>query len=533
MLLDLLISRPYYFEGSKCGYCNGQKRHFLGLPGLPDRALPPDSPAHITLGCHLDQVTCAYYDRLVNLGFRRSGTFLYKGDMLRGCCRMYTIRTTLGSMKLSKDHRQTVNRFTRAISSPSASADQPASGDTPCGAASRATQRRGTARPAHRPARAARNGKPASAPFSLWSLVEAEHASSRFHTRYEPAEFSEDKYALYKKYQVAVHNDEPHEVTPAQFSRFLCETPFKDEEIEGTDAEWHVLNAWVLQAAAGGPGVAAKCATGGVDSGLRKHPRRLGPVHECYYLDGALIAISVLDFLPSGVSSVYFIWDPDYAYLSLGTLLALRELQMCHVLGLGFYYLGYYIGDCDKMKYKGKYGGELLDVCAERYYSLNAVQRAQEAHAQDDSAVHLSHEQLHDRFWLFDAGAAGAERELVLDGMPGKVAGEAGVETLAVVYEALETYRVADEAKSAILAHHNVGALQIPAVLPGCMPMLQVLKWLQLRESARMPVTIYVSASGQLRKGNFARLSRDLRAAVVDFVRMFGFACAQEAVIIV
>ena len=99
--------------------------------------------------------------------------------------------------------------------------------------------------------------------------------------------------------------------------------------------------------------------------GLKENGRqvsRLGPTHECYYLDGKLIAISVIDFLPTGVSSVYLIWDPDYAHLSLGTLLAVREVQMCHELNLGYYYLGYYLEDCDKMRYKKKFGGEVLDV---------------------------------------------------------------------------------------------------------------------------------------------------------------------------
>jgi arginyl-tRNA--protein-N-Asp/Glu arginylyltransferase len=35
-------------------------------------------------------------------------------------------------------------------------------------------------------------------------------------------------------------------------------------------------------------------------------------------VDGKLIAFSVLDILPGCVSSVYFVWDPDYAWASLG-----------------------------------------------------------------------------------------------------------------------------------------------------------------------------------------------------------------------
>lgn len=35
-------------------------------------------------------------------------------------------------------------------------------------------------------------------------------------------------------------------------------------------------------------------------------------------INGRLIAFSVLDILPGCVSSVYFVWDPDYAWASLG-----------------------------------------------------------------------------------------------------------------------------------------------------------------------------------------------------------------------
>jgi len=47
-----------------------------------------------------------------------------------------------------------------------------------------------------------------------------------------------------------------------------------------------------------------------------------------YRIDDRLVGISVIDVLPLCVSSVYFIWDPDYAWASLGKLSALRELTL-------------------------------------------------------------------------------------------------------------------------------------------------------------------------------------------------------------
>jgi hypothetical protein len=49
--------------------------------------------------------------------------------------------------------------------------------------------------------------------------------------------------------------------------------------------------------------------------------------HE-YRLDGELIAISVLDVLPTRVASIYFFYDPDFRYLELGKLSALVEIYM-------------------------------------------------------------------------------------------------------------------------------------------------------------------------------------------------------------
>ena len=42
-----------------------------------------------------------------------------------------------------------------------------------------------------------------------------------------------------------------------------------------------------------------------------------------------LVAVGVLDVLPSGVSSVYFFYDPDYKHLSLGKFSALKEIEFC------------------------------------------------------------------------------------------------------------------------------------------------------------------------------------------------------------
>jgi len=48
-------------------------------------------------------------------------------------------------------------------------------------------------------------------------------------------------------------------------------------------------------------------------------PQGYGSFHEQYWLDNELIAVGVIDILPSCISSVYFFYDPTYSQLSLGT----------------------------------------------------------------------------------------------------------------------------------------------------------------------------------------------------------------------
>ena len=47
-------------------------------------------------------------------------------------------------------------------------------------------------------------------------------------------------------------------------------------------------------------------------------PSHYGSYHQLYRLDGRLVAMSVIDVLPSCVSSVYFMWEKEYERFSLG-----------------------------------------------------------------------------------------------------------------------------------------------------------------------------------------------------------------------
>lgn len=89
-----------------------------------------------------------------------------------------------------------------------------------------------------------------------------------------------------------------------------------------------------------------------------------------FWLDEkVLIAVGVVDFVTLGWSSVYFFYDPDYNFLSLGTYSALREITMVRQIVTKMpefknYFMGYYIHSCPKMRYKGKFNPSYL-LCPE------------------------------------------------------------------------------------------------------------------------------------------------------------------------
>lgn len=336
----LIITQPMYFSepSAKCGYCKGVKpkeSQFYSLNSWQEAEAEQKeeqesgSPEHYncTVGFQCESMSLEVYDKLCNNGFRRSGKFLYKPDLLRSCCRLFTIRTQPDQVQLTKELKSCVKRFGKNIITTNNGDDDDA--------------------------------KKKNSQFDYRDkLFNAQVKSDRFHTKFEPAVFTKEKYELFAKYQEQIHNDFKH--SESGFKRFLCDSPFGEDMVLGTKDEWDSLNSIYSSSDA-------------TITTTKEKPHRLGPAHECYYMDNKLIAIAVLDFLPSGVSSVYFIWDPDFKHWSLGKLSALRELNLLTKLELPYYYLGYYVEDCHKMNYKASYGGELLDIVNLKYVSLSQL----------------------------------------------------------------------------------------------------------------------------------------------------------------
>ena len=80
-------------HGSRCGYCHATTdgRRSFGLT----------SPL----------MTCADYQAMVDLGWRRSGDYYYKPDNRSSCCPNYTIRLDTKDFVISKAQRRVIRKF--------------------------------------------------------------------------------------------------------------------------------------------------------------------------------------------------------------------------------------------------------------------------------------------------------------------------------------------------------------------------------------------------------------------------------------
>ncbi|KAL1290303.1 hypothetical protein HN51_058754 [Arachis hypogaea] len=160
----------------------------------------------------------------------------------------------------------------------------------------------------------------------------------KFEIRMNRSSFDPEEFALYRRYQLKVHNDKPDHVTETSYRRFLVDTP-------------------LLFVSPTGDSTVPPCG--------------FGSFHQQYLIDGKLVAVGVIDVLPKCLSSKYLFWDPDFAFLSLGKYSALQEIgwvkeNQAHCPSLQYYYLGYYIHSCNKMRYKASYRPSEL-LCPLRY----------------------------------------------------------------------------------------------------------------------------------------------------------------------
>ena len=67
---------------------------------------------------------------------------------------------------------------------------------------------------------------------------------------------------------------------------------------------------------------------------------------------GTLLAVAVMDRVADGLSAVYTFFDPDHTRRGLGTNAILWQIAETSSRRLNYLYLGYWIQECPKMRYK-------------------------------------------------------------------------------------------------------------------------------------------------------------------------------------
>ncbi|KAF4337868.1 arginine-tRNA transferase [Fusarium beomiforme] len=237
---------------------------------------------------------------------------MYRPDQRRSCCPHYTIRLDSGRFKPSRDQRQTVNRFNKYVM-----------GEAYIKEAARLYPK---------------SREEAKKRDNHFDLVERIHEAEEANLKNPPEaahklvvtlehdDCTDEKFAIWQNYQSVVHKESPDEITKSGFRRFLCDSPLRRETMVTPDG----------------------------------HRRRLGSYHQCYRLDGKLVAIGVLDLLPECVSSVYFLYHESIHQHAPGKLGALYEIALSIEEGYGWWYPGYYIHSCPKMWYKIDYSPQYV-----------------------------------------------------------------------------------------------------------------------------------------------------------------------------
>ena len=171
-------------------------------------------------------------------------------------------------------------------------------------------------------------------------------------------QMSDERHKVYKKYQMNIHKDSEFEASQSRYNRSW-----------GTDNLTDNIGIKLPE------DLASKT----------KHPELYPKKYGCYNLihriDGKIVAVGIIDILPTTLSSVYLYYDTDYKFLDLGVLTAVLEIEYAksfHDLidkNFKYYTMGFYEENTQKLRYKGfYYPTQLLDRFTMNYVYLNEVQ---------------------------------------------------------------------------------------------------------------------------------------------------------------
>jgi arginine-tRNA-protein transferase len=75
----------------------------------------------------------------------------------------------------------------------------------------------------------------------------------------------------------------------------------------------------------------------------------------CYTINDELVGVGYVDAVASGMSLIYFYYDPDRRDQCLGTFNVLMGIHESRQRGLPYTYLGYFVNGCRSLQYKERF----------------------------------------------------------------------------------------------------------------------------------------------------------------------------------
>ena len=287
-----------------------------------------------------------HYESMMLKGWRRSGSYFYKPLMHATCCPPYPIRVKVDKFVISKGQRQVVRRFDRYINTGDIHATDQQTSDS-------------------------------SSKISHVLTIET-----------VKPEVTQERYQLYKKYQMTIHGDKEEDITELRYAQFLVDSPLYDPN-DSASSNSDIASIYPLYTSSSSSSSLGQSTNNNSNSSSnsssssskltssqahQQHLNMYGTFHQLYRIDNKLIAVGVIDILKSGLSSVYMYYDPEYRSLVLGKYTAVCELQFCQKYNFTYYYMGFYIHTCEKMKYKAEFSpSELLCPITYTWYDYNSI----------------------------------------------------------------------------------------------------------------------------------------------------------------
>ena len=163
-------------------------------------------------------------------------------------------------------------------------------------------------------------------------------------------ERTEERYLLYQKYQLAVHKET---TTVESYNNFIGISP--------------IINKYINLP----PDLNTKTRH------PELYPKHYGMHNLIHRIDGKIIAVTVIDILPNYFESLYCYYDPDFSFLDLGVVTAIREIEYAKSVqelinkNLTYYTMGEMSLSVKKLQYKSNYSPmEIMDPYTGIYVPL-------------------------------------------------------------------------------------------------------------------------------------------------------------------